>query len=487
MPTLREYREAVANMLGGYVRNTVSLDPDPLDTLAQRSILSAYLFDADKGSKGMAGQFAWVGKNRDQRRIRENGYRSLAYAVYQPPTSGSYTLTFYGYGTTDPPFDWDADAGTIAVEVNGLDPALGRVTVTANGPVFVLSLPDIIDVEISNGTMISQGAVGAVEVNRGFTSALRRGDEFEIHAKLPVLDYDNVQGLNTLINSALQEMWFIDKFPITPYRNARGVRTFYGLTDYNWLVSHTQIIALYSPTLWTNTATFTPPASGSYTVLYEVAGSTKVSSSIAYTATGEQIQTALNSSGFTGVTVTPTGVSSTYTFTVAETWFATPSFSVSSGTIVNNIEMLDTPARYPNVWKFQYDGENPYIDNYMGPEGYSFLIEAYRQANTWICPQTSYGTPGTIWVPSTTGLVDDYDMAIPSVKDVANVTYNLACKQLMLVGPGNETDYWAREQAKAARAAAATKIFDLPMNTNPRGGIYNSAATIGSKGFWGRY
>jgi hypothetical protein len=122
----------------------------------------------------------------------------------------------------------------------------------------------------------------------------------------------------------------------------------------------------------------------------------------------------------------------------------------------------------------------------MGQEGYSFLVEAYRQAHTWICPQDSYGVEGTIWESSDTGLYDDYDAAIPPIEDVAAVAYELACRQLVTVGPSHETDYWKREAKEAARVSAAIKMYDLPMNTKARGGVFNNVGALGSKGYWGR-
>ena len=481
MPTLRDVRQGLGQKLTGFYRGTVSINPDTTDTLAQRSILSAGLYDADKNTKGFTDSFAWSGKYKDQRRVRNNGYRSLAYAVYTPPTSGTYTITFYGSGTTAS-IAYDALQPAIEAAVT---PILSSATVAIVGGDVIITLGDVTDTEISAGTMLAPGAVGALEVNRSFTKALVKGDEFELHSKLPVLDYDNVQGLNTIINMALRRMWFIDRFPITPTTNVVGVKQFYGLTDYDWLTHKGQVIGVFNPTEWKMTATWTPPVSGSYTLQLDMGVEAFVTDSLAYGATAAEVEAELESATGLGFTVTGT---SPLTIVLDRTWYASPILTSSSGTPTITIEMLASPSRYTGGWNFQYDGETPYLDNYLdGIEGRSFLIEAYRTASTWICPQSSYGIEGTVWFPSTEGLVDDYDQCVPPVEDIVSVAYAIACKQLSLVGPGNETDYWRQEERSATRVAAAVKMFDLPFEDKPRGGRGGFGSGYGNKGFWGSY
>ncbi len=483
MPTLRDYRHEVARKLGGFKLGRVSINPDPLDTLGQRSVLSAALYDSDKGSKGYSNQFCWVGKHRDQRRFRENGYRSLAYAVFTPPTSGTYVLTFYGYGETDP-IAFGAVAGTIQTAITDVDSGLSTVTVSGDGSPFIIALPDVIDTEISAGTMHATGGIGAIEVQRGFTRALVTDDEYEIHSKLPVEDDDNIQGLNTLINMALRRMWFIDRFPITPVTNSRGMKTFYGLSEYDWLTHKNQLIALYDSTLWQLVSTFTPPGSGNYTLQLTVAANTYITDSLAFDATAAQMQTALQEAASdSGLSITTEQDDDDVVITLAETYYATPTITASAGTITNVRTRLEEPRRYPQMWSFEYDGEEPYIRNYVGQEGYSFYVEAYRPGHSWICPQASYGTLGDTWQASSTGLEDDYDQAVPSLEDVASVAYAIACRQLATVGPGHERGQWDEDAKRAERASAVTKLYDLPFNDKPTGG-QGAVTSAGHKGFW---
>jgi hypothetical protein len=488
MPTLKEYRAEVARRLGGYYVNTVTLDPDYSDSLAGRSILSAGLLDLDKGSKGFANHFVWVGKYKDQRRVRENGYRTLAYTIYTPPASGTYTLTFYGFGQTAP-IAYNADISTIQSTISATSPNLSSVAVSASGGNILLSLPDIIDMELSSGTMVTQGGIGAVECNRSFTKALRLGDEFEFHAKIPVTDSDDLQGINTFINMALSKVWFIDRFPITPTRNARGVQTFYGLSDTAWLTNRQQIIALYSPTDWSVVGTFTPPGSGTYAVSLTMSNGIYATGSLAFNTTGAALQAAMNTAiagAGVSVLVSPQTLSSTYTITLSSTRYASATFNASAGTITTVRTMLLSPTRVANTWNFQPNGTTPYLDNYFGAnEGESFFIESYRPGNTWIAPQVSYGVTSDNWAPSTVGLIDDYDRAVPPVEDVAAVAYALLTAHLALTGPQSETDYWKREAKDAARIAAAVKFYDLPFEDKPsRGGGWGSSAGWGSKGYW---
>lgn len=486
MPTLRDYRHEVARKLGGFKLATVTLAPDPLDTLAQRQVLSAALYDSDKGSKGYSNQFCWVGKYRDQRRFRESGYRSLAYSVFIPPASGTYTLTFYGYGTTDP-IAFGANSATVQAAIVALGAGLATVTVSGDGNPFVISLPDVIDTEISAGTMVSTGGIGAIEVQRGFTRALVPGDEIEIHSRLPVEDDDNIQGLNALINMALRRMWFIDKFPITPVTNSRGVKTFYGLEGEPWMTNKRQLIAIYGSTLHELVATFTPPGSGTYTLQLTNAPTTYITDELAFDATGQAIQDELQAETGLNITVSPLGSSATYTITLPETYYAVPTLAASTGTVVNVRNRLEEPTRHSTVTTFEYDGETPYIKNYLGQEGQSFFIEAYRPALTWICPQASYGVLGDTWESSTEGLVDDYDQAVPTIEAVASVVYGLACRQLANMGPAHERGAWEDEARRAERGSAATKLYDLPFNDKPSGGAYYGMPRLGHKGFWSAY
>ena len=485
MPTRRDYRAALAKRLGGWVRAEISVDPDITDPLAQRSILSDALYGADKGIKAYSGHYAWVGKYNDGRTFRENGYRSLAYTVFTPHT-GNYTMTLYGYGTTST-IDGSTSLSDQATALTNAMTVLNiTATVTVDGTELIVAFSEVIDTEISAGTMISQGGIGSVETDRAFTRAPVRTDEFELSPKLPFDSDEHVQGLNEIINMALRKMWFIDRFPITPTRNVLGLKTFHGLTGFDWLVSEKQIIALFNPVRWDLTTTLTPPASSTFTLTLASGTTTFITDAIDFDATGQAIQDALHASGAdTAITVTPLTANATYEINWPETWYASPAITPSAGTAVNIVTMLESPTRYMSVWKFQYNRNEPYIDNYFGQEGYSFIVEAYRQGHTWICPQTAYGTVGTIWEASNVGLEDDYDQAQLPVEDVATVAYAIACNQLAILGPGNELEYWQREAKKADRLSAGIKLFDLAFDDKPRGGQGQyGPSSYGSKGFW---
>lgn len=482
--TLREVRELVGNKLGGYSRSLVSITPDVTDALAQRQILCAELYDADRSSKGYAGQFAWNGQYRDQRRVRENGYRTVAYLVYQPPTSGSYTITFYGYGITGS-LAWNADSDTVELAIQGITGLGGATVTTTDNDVLLVALPSVIDAELSAGTMIAQGGVGALEVNRGFTKALTVGDEIELCSKLPFRDADNVQGLNTLINMALRDMWYIADIPITPVRNSRGTPTFLNLTEYDWLTHESQIIAIFNPSLWEASSVFTPPVSGSYTISIDMGATVYTTGSLLYTDSASTILAALQAA-LSGVTWTVTDTGATFTIVLSNTRYAQPTISVSAGSVTNSIYRLETPTIYRGGPKFQYNGNVPYIDNLFGVEGESFMIKAYIPAYAYICSQASYGTNGTLWTASTTGLYDDYDMAMPPPDDIASFAYALAADQMAKI---DQTDaFWQREAKKAHGIAAGLKTYDFPYDTKPQGNRYGSTAGgWGSKNYWGNW
>lgn len=483
--TLRDIRESLGNKLGGFRRVNVSISPDITDTLAGRSVLSAELYDSDRNPRGYAGTFSYVGKYRDQRRVRETGYRSLNYAVYNPPSSGTYTITLYGFGITGS-IAFDATASTVESSIVAVGAGLGSVTVSGGSP-FIVSLPDAIDIEISSGTLLAQGGIGAVEVNRGFTRALTVGDEVEFSNKLPILDSDNVQGLNTIINMALKRMWFIDRFPITTTTNSLGVKNFYGLTNETWLTHKSQLIAVFSPVRWELISTLTPPGSGTFTITVDMGIASYITNSIAFNATGATIESELNAASDLAFSVSPQGASSSFSITLPSTYYAQPSLAVSAGTVTNAVTMLESPARYSNVWHLQYDGESPYLDNVFGQEGESFLLEASRPGHTWIAPQSSYGVVGTTWESSTTGLFDDYDQCALDAEEVGIVAYAIACRQLASIGPANEVEYWQRETIKAEREAAGVKAYDLQRDDMPRGGLLTTYGGYGSKNFWGKF
>lgn len=483
--TLREIRQTLSRKLGGFNSGTVSLAPDSTDALAQRSILSSKLYDADKGTKGFSGHFVWIGKYGDERRVRESGYRALPYVVYAPPTSGTYTLTAYGYGTTSS-LAYNASTATVASAMSAIGNGIGTVSVTedADGN-YVVALSDIIDVELSAGTVLASGSIGALEVNRAFTRALQIGDEWELHAKLPVEDSDEVQGLNWCINFAARKLFTIDKFPITPVRNVTGAQTYIGLTGESWLRDRKQIIAVYEPVEWEINATLTPPASGSFVLSIDNATATGTTGSLDFAATGQDIQDELDGLGMSGLTftVSPLTSAASYTITVERTWYAQLEISTTSGTIAQTATMLQSPRLYPNVWNFGYDAEKPYLDNMYGQEGRSFLVEAVRQSHTWVCRQSAYGTLGSIWSSSTDGLTDDYDQIDVLLDDIVAVAYAYACDQLASVGPGSDRGYWADEAKKAHRVAAGIKMFDMPIQEKP-GGNRSTYVYDEAKGFF---
>lgn len=210
--------------------------------------------------------------------------------------------------------------------------------------------------------------------------------------------------------------------------------------------------------------------------------------SLNFNATGAQIQAALVAvvPSTWAITVDPQSTNATFTLTMTPSFYASPSFTVSSGTVTNTLTMITSPTRAGTQWKFQWDGEAPYLDNYFSQEGYSFYIEAYRPAYSWTATQSAYGITDNVWTSSSTGLVNDYDQVAVDVDELAAIAYYIACKQLSLTGPTSDTAYWQAETQRAATVAAAIKTFDLPFEDKPRGGMTDFSSGWGNKNFWAR-
>ena len=487
MPTLLEYRQALSKKLTGFKSGTVAHDATATDTTAKRLVISGDLFDNEKDSSAYAGHHVWVGKYRDERRIKESGFSTLFWTIFNAPTTtSSYKLRVYGYSSDTSTLTQASDAAAIQTAILAIHADLSGVTVIGSNPYTIKSSTEI-DIEYvavsgETGSIESSGGLGTVEVIRPFTKALARNDVFEIHSKLPVLDFDAVQGQNTLINEALKKINVIDRIPVTPTTITSEAQVVFNLREtYPWLTTRERILAIFEPTDFDLVTTWTPGVA-SYTLTLTLA-SAYTTASIAAAATASTIQTAINAVSPIAVTVTG---SNPYTITVRGSKYYNPAFSASSGTVSNVVYQKGDPARTFPSWVFQYDGPVPYLYfPSISSVGDTFFLEVKRPGHTLIAAQSSYGVLGTTWSASTTGLTDDYDQATPDVDEVAAYAYWLACKQLTLIAPGHEMGFWKDERINAARAIAYIQTYQAQEDRKPMSGSSYRNAGWGSKGFWG--
>ena len=502
--TQREARIRVCQKLGGHLIDTISLQLDVSNTAAQRTLVSAKLYDAERGTRSYSGAYAWIGRDGAQRRVKEGGYSQLSYAVYIVPTV-AYIIKLFGYGNTasiattaTDSFILDAVQGALGGDSALIDSVTLENGVGASevGERVVLEFTEVVDIAIVDaatgltdvGTIDAQGGVGAIETVRGFNKLLTYGTEFELSPKLPVEDADSLQGVHTLTNNAAKKMWIIDRFPVTPENTIMGTQQIFGLSNETWLSNRKQIIAVYGPADHQLVSTLTSPTvTGTYTLTFDMGTNTYTTEAIAYDAVAATIETAVNAAFPIDFTVTGT---TTKIISSEVTRYAQPALTITitsgtGGTVTNVVTQLTDPIRQPTSWLFQYEGEKPYVsDVWVGNEGESIFVEAYRPANTWVCRQASYGTSGTVWESTTTGLVDDYDMLAVDVESLTALTHYLACEQLASLGPANEVKTWKKAMHEAAYVAAAVKTYDLPYNDKPGGGGLGGG-TWGRKGAFG--
>ncbi len=480
MPTLREYVNAVSEKLGGYQECVVSLDPDPTDPIAQRSIISAELYEAEKQGTEYSGRYVWVGKYRNQRRIRRNGYSTINSIGFKPPDDGTYAINIYGFGTTKI-LGSRSTATQVRDAIKALEPEyFDNLDVISSNGRFIIKLPaDSIDLEPTRGDVFATGGIARLETTSGFTKALKTGDVVDLHAKLPLLDADGYTGLLKHINGALERIEFRDVFPISP--NQSGI---YTRESMFWVQEPEQIEAVLGPAEWRYEATITPPTVGTFTVtlrLSDVTITTDVIDAEALDANSviDAISAAFVAAGRSNpfTMVTDSAAPWVTIVTIPTTRYASHKVLVSSGTAVDRYDLLVEPTPVSFSPRILQDAPSFHLfAQQFGETGSSFYISGTRKANTWIAPQAEYGVPGTMWQDSTTGLFNDYDQAQPSLEDVRTVAYWLATQHLGSIGPQAETAYWKNEAQRAAVAAAHLVVYKPSINGRVRRG-----ATIGGK------
>jgi hypothetical protein len=84
---------------------------------------------------------------------------------------------------------------------------------------------------------------GSLLVVRDYDAPIEAGTVVEFLWRLPADSEDGMPGVHDLINRALDELWTIDRIPLTTVANQRN----YSLSDYPWLNDQDQIGSIYGP------------------------------------------------------------------------------------------------------------------------------------------------------------------------------------------------------------------------------------------------
>jgi hypothetical protein len=477
MPTLREYAADSYRRLGGYESGTTSALPDiNTDPDAQRVLVAASLYDSDQDvlPDRFAADYAWIPEDLDSRRVRNDGFENEHKLLLTPPSSGTYTLTFHGLGTTSS-LNFNASTATIQTAIRATHGDLAGSTVSGSSTPYAIGL-DRADVGCSitvggggSGGSVTSAGLGRVLVSRPFARVLPAGTAWEILPLLPRKRLDKLPGMNELVNLALARLWFVHRHPLTPTEDGQRV---FDLSSETWLARRQQAIALDHPAEYEWAGTLTPPA-GSFTLTLDLGpeGGT-VGTFTGATVTGQQIQDALRLlTGAEAAVVSPLTTSASFAISLPLTRYWRPTLSTTGGTVASPFPTMVRPAyRAAATWSLQYDGARPFLETEGGwAEGDTLYLSAYRRADGWICPQVDWDTPGpeTAWATSSTGLIGDADRAIPPVEEVGAVAYYLACQQLAAMAPASEVKEWQRRMRDAAIIAAQIKLFDLPLDPKP--------------------
>jgi hypothetical protein len=484
--------------LGSYQTITVAADPDVSDSAAQRKIVTSDAYSVSGTSPAYGQANVWVGRSGDGARIKANSYVKLARAILVPPSSNlGYTLRIYGYGTTGTLVPLSTAAAVQATIRAVSASSLGSVTVTGSvgGPFTIAGLPssdttiELVRADATDATgSVTQGLC-SFEVIRPFSVAPGFGDEVELLYKYPAHDADlGLVGMNRLIDQAMNRLWFVDllQFHST---DAESDQQVFSTAAYPWLRTRPQVIRAYAPCTWEHTFSYTVPV-GAHTLSLDLGmAAVSTTASLAGSASAAVIQTALQAlittdNGTGTVSVTEDGT--TRTVVVSMTYFASMALTVSTGAAVTIARERLEPLRFTDGWRLKFHGAELFVE-WDGPwtKGYTWFLEVYRPANTWIAPQAAYGTTSEAYAAAT-GFTDDYDQCILDADEVASVAHYLACRQLELAGPGQERQYWHDEARRAALIASEIKSLDLPSSRDPgfrSDGLVATRALI-DKGFF---
>lgn len=505
-PTLAEYREPVLQAIGGVIRGTVDADPDITDVNAPRTVISGRLYDSEKISNAYGGQYFWIPRYSDNRRVEDRGYRTRYASSFTPPASGLYYLDVYGYGRTRA-LPAEAPASVVQRTIRDLSPDLGTVTITAAADGSFSTLMDVrTPIVPTEGTSTSIDGVGACVVSRSFTRPLTGGLTWLLSPKIPFETEDEQDGIHGAINQALADIRVPDLYPVTATApTSTRDRTIMVGQLAPWLTED-MIIGFYAPTDWRMTATFRPPASGNYTLTlstYLDYGPTAVP--LAYNATGAEIEAALRAvAGLQNVAVSPQAAASEYTIEWASQYYDMQ-LSASAGVVVSvaNTRMRD-PWMANVLPSMLGDYETPGLSDPGYPEGATWFIHVRRPANTRICPQTypmkEDGTldyaaapiKGTQWIESTIGLRNDLDQGFPTVEQVSMLAIRYAFQAIANASPAGEAGIWDAKGTRAAAQAAGTLVYGRQHQrgtADPRssagGAIIGNSPSKGHPFFWG--
>lgn len=473
-PTLAEYRAPILRDIGGVIEGTVSLDPDITDFDAARSLISSRLYDNEKLSGAFGGEYTWVPRHGDSRRIEDRGYRVRYMTVIQPPDSGTYKIQFYGYGETrDIPAS--LPAANVQAIIRALDPEdLGTVDVVKNPDgTLSIDLKQRIGLGVTAGAVLGQSGVGICLMSRDFSQPLRRGVKWYLSPKIPFETEDGVTGVHACINQALNDVIIPDLFPIW-FTLPQGQRPrSVSLRDWApWLLPE-QITGFYAPTDWQMTTVFQPPVSGTYTLtLQSWQQFGPFVTPLAYNASGAAIEASLRTiPGVQDIFVSPSASASSYTITW-RTMFHNTRVVPSAGFVLSSRnDRMHDPFRTILQPSYLGDFETPTLLDPGYDAGHTWFVAVDRPGGSRVCPQTyplrADGTldttkdpiKGTQWVESTSGLMNDLDQAYPPVEKVYLAGLRYAYGSIAAASPQGEQDAWLKKGQMAAAQAAGRIVY----------------------------
>lgn len=479
MPTLEEYILNLGDRVGGMEVGTVDMDPDSSDSAAQRKIISARLFDLDKGATIHQFKHVYIPEYENARLLKKNGYGRLAKARFTAPSSteapSGYTLTVWGFGTATIPA-YNSTASVIEGLLTAIA-GLESVTVSGTYPNYIVDLvSEEYSLEASAGTV--ESGFGYVETPRPYTRALTQGMTWVMQALLPFENMENFTGLIPAVNNALARLTFVDRLPFTVTEEDQQT---FELSDYPWLETHDQAVALFAPTQWRLEVPFTAPGSSTYTLTVTTHEAVGTTAALAYNATASEIQTALRAvTGLETAEVTGTGP---FTITISKFWYYNPTLTASSGTVGTPSITREYPLRRSvSPWRIVLEGQKRYLEiDYSFSIGHTVFLEVIRPGDSKVCRQTAWDTEGTTWTNGYKLKLEGWsDQAALGADEVGAVAFWLTAKAMAQRGPQAERQYWATIEQKAGEAAAGIKLRDLPEDLNPKAGVSNAGT-----GSWG--